>query len=77
MHVTEKEMEDARLPLHLRDFCAHVLIPLNQCRRETFYLPWKCTAKRYAYIRCEMAECEFVLRNWVLAAGCTEYLCAV
>lgn len=38
-------MRDARLPLAYRDSCAHLLIPLNQCRRETWYAPWKCTVR--------------------------------
>ena len=35
-------MSDARLPLAYRDSCAHLLIPLNRCRFEQYYLPWKC-----------------------------------
>jgi len=35
-------MSAARLPLAYRDSCAHLLIPLNRCRHEEFYLPWKC-----------------------------------
>lgn len=38
-------MRDARLPLAYRDSCAHLLIPLNKCRRETWYAPWKCTVR--------------------------------
>ncbi|RFU78626.1 nadh:ubiquinone oxidoreductase, b18 subunit [Trichoderma arundinaceum] len=41
--ATREEMRDARLPLAYRDSCAHLLIPLNKCRRETWYAPWKCT----------------------------------
>lgn len=40
--ATREEMRDARLPLAYRDSCGHLLIPLNKCRRETFYAPWKC-----------------------------------
>ncbi|KYK54045.1 hypothetical protein DCS_05999 [Drechmeria coniospora] len=40
--ATREEMREARLPLAYRDSCAHLLIPLNQCRRETWYAPWKC-----------------------------------
>lgn len=36
-------MRDAKLPLAYRDSCAHLLIPLNKCRRETWYAPWSCT----------------------------------
>ena len=35
-------MSEARLPLAYRDSCANLLIPLNRCRREEYYLPWKC-----------------------------------
>jgi NADH dehydrogenase (ubiquinone) 1 beta subcomplex subunit 7 len=35
-------MSAAKLPLAYRDSCAHLLIPLNRCRFEEYYLPWKC-----------------------------------
>jgi hypothetical protein len=38
-------MSDAKLPLAYRDSCAHLLIPLNRCRREEYYLPWKCEVR--------------------------------
>lgn len=40
--VTNQEMADARLPLAYRDKCAHLLVPLNRCRYDSYYLPWKC-----------------------------------
>lgn len=40
--ATREEMRDAKLPLAYRDSCAHLLIPLNRCRVDTYYLPWKC-----------------------------------
>jgi hypothetical protein len=39
-------MSAARLPLAYRDSCAHLLIPLNRCRHEEYYLPWKCEVRR-------------------------------
>lgn len=39
-------MSDARLPLPYRDSCAHLLIPLNRCRFNEYYLPWKCEVGR-------------------------------
>jgi hypothetical protein len=30
MKVTQQEMADALLPIHVRDYCAHILIPLNK-----------------------------------------------
>ena len=38
-------MRDAKLPMQYRDSCAHLLIPLNRCRFETFYMPWKCEVR--------------------------------
>lgn len=35
-------MRDANLPIQYRDSCANLLIPLNRCRYEEYYLPWKC-----------------------------------
>lgn len=43
--ATREEMREARLPLAYRDSCAHLLIPLNQCRKETWYAPWKCEVR--------------------------------
>ncbi len=40
--ATREEMSAARLPLAYRDSCAHLAIPLNRCRFEQYYLPWKC-----------------------------------
>jgi hypothetical protein len=44
--ATREEMSAARLPLAYRDSCAHLLIPLNRCRYEEYYLPWKCEVGR-------------------------------
>lgn len=38
-------MSAARLPIQYRDSCAHLLIPLNRCRYEEYYLPWKCEVR--------------------------------
>jgi hypothetical protein len=35
MKVTQEQMSEARLDLAYRDYCAHLLIPLNRCRRRT------------------------------------------
>ncbi|KAG7378833.1 NADH dehydrogenase 1 beta subcomplex subunit 7 ndufb7 [Phytophthora pseudosyringae] len=53
---TRQEMVDAKLPLHYRDTCAGLLIPLNECRRATFFLPWKCQDLRHAYEKCQYEE---------------------
>jgi len=42
-------MRDAKLPLAYRDSCANLLIPLNRCRFETYYMPWKCEVRLTVY----------------------------
>jgi NADH dehydrogenase (ubiquinone) 1 beta subcomplex subunit 7 len=56
MIATQEEMEAYRVPLAYRDYCAHLLIPLNVCRRETMYAPWKCEHERHAYEKCQYEE---------------------
>lgn len=51
--ATQEEMREARIPLRFRDQCASLLIPLNKCRVQEFYLPWKCVDERHSYERCE------------------------
>ncbi|KAL2204315.1 NADH-ubiquinone oxidoreductase B18 subunit family protein, partial [Sarocladium strictum] len=53
---TREEMREARLPLAYRDSCAGLLIPLNKCRRETWYAPWKCEDERHSYEKCQYEE---------------------
>ncbi|GLT27712.1 hypothetical protein SLA2020_026900 [Shorea laevis] len=53
MIATREEMVEARVPIPYRDQCAHLLIPLNKCRRAEFYLPWKCEVERHTYEKCE------------------------
>ncbi|KAF2278727.1 putative NADH-ubiquinone oxidoreductase B18 subunit [Westerdykella ornata] len=54
--ATRAEMSAAKLPLPYRDSCAHLLIPLNRCRFEEFYLPWKCENERHSYEKCQYEE---------------------
>lgn len=43
--ASRQAMADARLPLQYRDSCAHLLITLNKCRHDEYYLPWKCEVR--------------------------------
>merc|ERR1712166_675017 len=56
MKVSMDEMMAERVDPAFRDYCAHMLIPLNQCRRKEWYLPWKCGPERHAYEKCEFDE---------------------
>jgi NADH dehydrogenase (ubiquinone) 1 beta subcomplex subunit 7 len=57
MKVTHEQMKAARIPLNFRDYCAHILIPLNECRVKTWYTPWNCTDLRHSYEKCQHDEC--------------------
>lgn len=48
-------LKKENIPIPARDNCAHLLVKLNRCRRETFSLPWKCTHQRHIY-----EECQFI-----------------
>ncbi|KAF8534543.1 NADH-ubiquinone oxidoreductase B18 subunit-domain-containing protein [Trichophaea hybrida] len=54
--VSHEEMSAARLPLAYRDTCSHLLVPLNKCRYDTFYMPWKCEDERHSYEKCQYVE---------------------
>ena len=56
MQVTQEELAEAKVPLNLRDYCAHLFIPLAKCRKENYYLPWKCKAEKHAWDECEFQE---------------------
>jgi NADH dehydrogenase (ubiquinone) 1 beta subcomplex subunit 7 len=56
MKVTQKELQNARIDLAYRDHCSHLLIPLNKCRRQTFYMPYECSHERHEYEKCQYFE---------------------
>ena len=58
MIATREQMRRYRVPLQYRDNCAHLLIPLNECRMDTFYMPWRCMDERKEYHLCQHAEYE-------------------
>ena len=58
MKVTLEEMKANQIPLNFRDYCAHILIPLNDCRVKHWYSPWQCTELRHGYEKCQYEEFE-------------------
>ena len=60
MKVTREEMKAAQVPLAFRDYCAHILIPLNECRYDHWFSPFKCTDLRHAYEKCQYDECAYL-----------------
>ena len=55
-HALQEELRKAKVFVGHRDFCAHLLIPLNKCRRKNLYLPWRCEHERHEYEKCEYVE---------------------
>lgn len=60
-------MREAKLPLAYRDSCAGLLIPLNRCRQEEYYLPWKCsvrspTSRKIGYLPADL-DCDSDYRH--------------
>jgi len=46
-------LKDAQIPVAFRDKCAHLLVDLNKCRRQTFYNPDRCEHERHTFEECE------------------------
>ncbi|KAG1740364.1 NADH-ubiquinone oxidoreductase B18 subunit-domain-containing protein [Suillus lakei] len=51
--ASQEELKAAKVPLAWRDQCSALLIPLNTCRRENYYLPWTCENERHGYEKCQ------------------------
>ncbi|KDQ29910.1 NDUFB7, NADH dehydrogenase 1 beta subcomplex, 7, 18kDa [Pleurotus ostreatus PC15] len=51
--ASQTELKANKVPLGWRDQCSALLIPLNACRRDTMYLPWKCEDERHVYEKCQ------------------------
>ena len=58
LKATPQDMADNLLPMHARDYCADVLIPLNKCRRKSLYAPWACHDLMHSYEICMYKEYE-------------------
>ena len=51
------------VPINYRDYCAHLLIPLNRCREENLYMPWTCGTQKHGYEKCQYEESDHTRRN--------------
>ncbi|KAF8877254.1 NADH-ubiquinone oxidoreductase B18 subunit-domain-containing protein [Infundibulicybe gibba] len=51
--ATQAELKAARVPLGWRDSCSALLLPLNVCRKQKFYVPWECDHERHTYEKCQ------------------------
>ncbi|KAH7930338.1 hypothetical protein BV22DRAFT_1055291 [Leucogyrophana mollusca] len=51
--ASQEELKAAKVPVAWRDQCSALLIPLNTCRRQTYYMPWECNDERHTYEKCQ------------------------
>ncbi|KAK0220376.1 B18 subunit of NADH:ubiquinone oxidoreductase [Armillaria fumosa] len=51
--ASQSELKANRVPLHWRDSCSALLIPLNVCRTKNNFLPWECEHEKHAYEKCQ------------------------
>ncbi|KAH7888196.1 NADH-ubiquinone oxidoreductase B18 subunit-domain-containing protein [Phlebopus sp. FC_14] len=51
--ASQEELKAAKVPTAWRDQCSALLIPLNTCRRQSYYLPWECENERHGYEKCQ------------------------
>jgi len=54
--ASQEDLKANSIPLGWRDQCSSLLIPLNVCRRENNYLPWKCENERHTYEACQYKD---------------------
>uniref|UniRef100_A0A8C9LLD8 NADH dehydrogenase [ubiquinone] 1 beta subcomplex subunit 7 n=1 Tax=Piliocolobus tephrosceles TaxID=591936 RepID=A0A8C9LLD8_9PRIM len=71
MVATQQEMMDAQLRLRLRDSCAHHLIRLLKCKRNSFPNFLACKQERHDWHYCE--HCDYVMRmkEFERSGGCS------
>lgn len=60
MVATQQQMNDAQLVLQQRDYCAHHLIRLLKCKRDSFPNFLACKHERHAWDHCE--HLDYVMR---------------
>ncbi|KAJ3041934.1 NADH dehydrogenase 1 beta subcomplex subunit 7 ndufb7 [Rhizophlyctis rosea] len=53
MFVTQEELAKAQVPLYLRDYCAHLYLTMDKCRRKTLWAPWECKMEKMAWEKCQ------------------------
>lgn len=68
MQVLDEELAANQIPMWSRDACAHLLVPLNRCRRGNYYLPWACHEEKHSYEACLYLE-------YCPVVPCIDHLC--
>ena len=56
MPKAEQDLEllkQHQIPMNVRDSCAHLLVDLDVCRRQTYFNPDRCNHQRHIYEECQ------------------------
>ncbi|KAG5727525.1 hypothetical protein E4T56_gene12225 [Termitomyces sp. T112] len=51
--ASQADLKAHQVPLGWRDSCSALLLPLNVCRKQNFYMPWECDHERHTYEKCQ------------------------
>eukprot|EP00603_Paraphysomonas_imperforata_P002675 CAMPEP_0114431908 /NCGR_PEP_ID=MMETSP0103-20121206/10868_1 /TAXON_ID=37642 ORGANISM="Paraphysomonas imperforata, Strain PA2" /NCGR_SAMPLE_ID=MMETSP0103 /ASSEMBLY_ACC=CAM_ASM_000201 /LENGTH=79 /DNA_ID=CAMNT_0001601539 /DNA_START=96 /DNA_END=335 /DNA_ORIENTATION=+ len=64
-------MNEHYVPSYMRDYCAHDLIPLAECRRKKGPWPWTCKPEKHDYEVCqfEMYKYRKALKEYLVKTG--------
>jgi len=56
MKISREELKRHEIPVALRDYCAHLVVPLLECRKRSYWLPWYCEHEAHEYEVCQYKE---------------------
>ncbi|KAL1116820.1 hypothetical protein AAG570_005290 [Ranatra chinensis] len=56
MLASEEELYSAKIPAENRDYCAHLLLDYQKCRRNHWPMVYKCHDEKHAYSHCEYED---------------------
>ncbi|PFH49899.1 hypothetical protein AMATHDRAFT_62170 [Amanita thiersii Skay4041] len=51
--ASQSVLKSHSVPLAWRDNCSALLLPLNVCRKKTYFMPWECEHERHTYEKCQ------------------------
>jgi len=56
MVATPEELESAKVPAKMRDYCAHKWIGFEKCKRDAFPFVYRCHHEKHDYEHCQYED---------------------
>lgn len=56
MIATEEQLRSAKIKHKDRDYCAHLLLEYQACRKDNWPFPVKCQHEKHHYLNCQYDE---------------------